>query len=384
LSFRAVRALVALAGSLYAPLAVADLPPEPVNRVTSFALADLLAVRSFYQRHVHDDVHSDDVIQQQLWGITADSRLPLTHTRAQLEYALWLPDGEGHAAVGDDRNRLIRLRLNDRWRTFDYGARLFSVGDAFVQNPIARTRVDAAGLPGAGDGAEIWLGGRLPSLGLEPRFRRLEKSHGDFNLVNETMSLAFGHGLGELGRLHYLLESTASTTWFDHGGGHQRDSTMATLRLDNPRWNLFVKNGIFAEAPAGSPHHAGELWEAGATLSVFEGLRLTPVISGQTRDQDAGALRQSRARLVLDTSWIDPVAVNLLVQRDRRENPNGSNFQGTSADLNLRAPLRAFERLRARMTMTATLGYRGMQGLAHAAPEEGMSLRLTLDFTPRI
>lgn len=343
-----------------------------------------VAIRSFYQRRVHDDAATERVTQQQLWGVTADSTLPATDLSAQLEYALWVPDGRGEEAFADDRNRLLRLRLNDRWRTFDYGARLFSVGEAFVQNPVARARIDAAGLPGAGDGAEIWLGGRLPGLGLEPRFRRLEKSHGHFNQVNETMSVAFGHGLGELGRLDYLLESSASTTWFDHGGGHEREAAAATLRLHSPRWNLFVKNGVFDEAPADREEQSGALWEAGATLNLLEGLSLTPLVSGQTLDQGATNLRQSHARLVVDTSWIDPLAVNLQLQRNHRANPDGSEFEGTSADLNLRAPLRLFERLRARMMMTATLGYRGMEGLAGATPEEGMSFRLTLDFTPRI
>lgn len=354
-----------------------------MDRVVDIAASDLLAIRSFYQRRVEDRIGRDDILQHQLWGFTANSELPVSGAHAQLEYSIWMPEGSGQDGFADEQNRLVRLRLNDRLHFVNYGANFFSVGNAFVQNPMARERLNAAGLPGPGEGAEVWVSGRLPRLGVEPRFRRVEKSHGNADIVNETFGLAFGHGLAGKSRLSYLLEQTDASTWFEEAAaGQVRESATATVRLQSVGWNLFFKNGIFDEQFAAGRQESGSLWELGGALNVIEGLSLAPVFTGQVRSVGAADLQTSSAGLTLRTSWIDPVAVDLHVQRNRRHNLDGSTFQGTAANLNLRTPLRLWERSPAKMVMTATVGYRGMQGLANPAPEEGMSFRVTVDFNP--
>jgi hypothetical protein len=355
---------------------------EPVDRVVDITSWDRIAIRSYLQRRTRNDGAADSTLEQRLWGFTADSSLPISAAHAQLEYSVWMPQGSSQDGLADEQNRLVRLRLNDRRRYFDYGANLFAVGDAFVQNPIARERLNAAGLPGPGEGSEVWLAGRLPKLGIKPRFRRLEKTQGAMNLTNETIGLAYDHGFGKRSRLMYLLESSDSSTWFDEvtTAGHDRQAATATVRMQNAGWNLFFKNGVFDEAFNAGREESGSLWEVGGTLTAFTGLTVSPLFTGQIRDVGADdELRVTTAGLTLHTTWIDPVALNLNVQCNRRDNHNGTTFEGTAADLNLRTPVRLWERTPASMMMTATLGYRGMEGLANPAPEEGVSFRLTLD-----
>ena len=390
MDIRAVRALIALMLMCAAPAAVA-VPAEvkttdrkPVDKVIDVTSSELIAIRSYYQRRFDKLPGAEDGQERQLWGFTADSTLPVSAARAQLEYSIWVPESNGGEGFADEQNRLVRLRLNDQRRHFDYGANFFSVGDAFVHNPIARARLDAAGLPGPGDGSEVWLAGRVPKVGLEPRFRRLAKTQGDMNLINETLGLAFDHGLGGATRLMYLLESSTATTWFDDSGaaGHGREAAMATLRMQRQGWNVFLRNGVFDEEFAAGRRESGTAWEAGGTWNVLSGLTLNPLFTGQTREIGPRDLRTTTTALTLHTTWIDPLAVNLHLQCNRRHELDGSTFQGTSADLNLRAPLRLWERAPRNLTMTATVGYRGMEGLANPVPEEGMSFRLTVDFNP--
>lgn len=359
---------------------VAD--PEPVDRAVSFTAADV-AIRSFYKRRVQDDDTLDDPLQQQLLGFTAGSSLPISAARAELEYSIWMPDTRSGQPADGAHNRLIRLRVNDHVGVFDYGANLFSVGEGFASHEVARERLNAGGLPGVGDGAELWLSGRVPKLGVKPRYRRLEKTQGNSNLVNETFGLAFDHGLGTKSRLEYLLESTDVTTWFpEAAAGNERESAAATIRMQSQGWNVYVRNSIFDHHSDNGADESGSLWEVGGTLNVLDGLTLTPLVNGQVRDVGSVNLHTSSAGLTLHTRWIDPVDLNLNLQCNRRDNLDGSRFESTSARLNVRTPLRFWEHSPARLMMTATVGYQGMEGLANRAPEEGLSFQVTFDFSP--
>ncbi|HEX7034133.1 MAG TPA: hypothetical protein VF210_00075 [Pseudomonadales bacterium] len=355
---------------------------EPVDRAVSFTAADV-AVHSFYKRRIQDNGALQDPLEQQLWGITADSNLPIWAAHAQLEYSVWLPDARTAPASDPASNRLIRLRVNDHVGVFDYGASVFSVGDAFATHEVTRERLIAGGLPGVGDGAELWLTGRVPKLGVRPSYRRLEKVQGTTNLVNETFGLAFDHGVGGKSRLMYLLESTDVSTWFEEAAaGNQRQSAAATIRIQNPGWNVYFRNSIFDHEADNGPGESGSLWEVGGTLNVIQGLTVTPLVNELVRDVGTADLRTSTAGLTLHTSWIDPVDLNLNLQCNRRDNLDGTRFESTSARLNLRTPLRFWEHSPARLMMTATVGYQGMAGLANPVPEEGLSFQVTFEFNP--
>jgi hypothetical protein len=389
LYFRAVWALAALVLCTGMPAVAVTVPrandPEPVDHVVNITSSDLIAIQSFYHRRVNNDVVRNTTLEQQLWGFTADSSLPVSAAHAQLEYSVWVPPGSGQETFGDERNRLVRLRLNDHRRYVDYGANFFAVGEAFVGNPLTQERLNVGGLPGPGDGTELWVAGKWPGVALKPRFRRLEKTQGSANLVDETFGLSYDHGIGGTSRLIYLLESTDSSTWFEDalGAGFARDSAAATVRMRASRWTVFVKNLRFGEQFDAGRRETGSLWEFGGTLNVVNGLTVSPLLTDQVRDVGADDyLRFTNAGLTLQTSWIDPVIVNLQLQCNRRQALDGSTFEGTTANLNLRAPLRLWDRSPPGLGMTASVGYRGMRGLANPAPDEGMSFRLTVDFQP--
>jgi hypothetical protein len=351
-------------------------------RITS---SDLIAIQSYYHRRVEDAAGSEPSLEQQLWGFTADSSLPVSAARARLEYSVWMPPGSAQDGFGDEQNRLIRLRLNDHRRFFDYGANFFAVGEAFAQNAMARERLNASGLPGAGEGAELWVAGRVPGVGIKPRFRRLAKSLGNATLINETYGVAYDHGIGGRSRLLYLLESSDASTWFEDPmvAGQLRESEAATVTMRTSAWTMFLKNLRFDEEFEAGRRETGSVWELGGTLNVFAGLSLSPLLSNQIRDVGADDyLHASSAGLTLHTTWIEPMAVDLHLQRNRRDTLQGTGFEGTAADLKVRTPLWLWDRTLPGIVMIASLGYRGMEGLAGPVPEEGMSFRLTVDFQP--
>ena len=360
-------------------------PPVPVDRMVKITSSDLIDVRSFYHRRVQDDRSSDDVLEQQLWGFTADSSLPVFDARAQLEYSVWIPQNQAEAGLANEQNRLIRLQLDDHRGPLDYGANFFSVGQAFVSNPLARQRLDAAGLPGTGDGAEFWISGHLPKLGLEPRFRRIEKSQGGANVINDTFGLSFARAIGARTRLQYLLESTDVSTWFDDavGASHDRQSAAATLKMTSRDWSMFLSNAHFDDRFDSGERDRGWSWRLGGTMNLFTGLAVSPQFAGQLRDVgSATELRDTSAQLTVHTTWIDPVALDLQVQRDRRDTLDGGICDATAANLTLRAPLTLGDRVPRGLMMTASLGYRGTEGLTDSTPQEGMSFKVTFNYQP--
>lgn len=356
---------------------------DPVDRAVRITTSDLITVQSFY-RSRPDTSGRDDALDQQLWGFTADSSLPISDARAQLEYSLWVPPGGVEDGFGDENNRLVRLRLNDQRRFFDYGANFFAVGEAFASNALARERLDTLGLPGIGSGSEFWVTGRLPGVGVKPRFRRLEKTQGNANLLNETFGLTSGHGL--LGtRLTYLLESSRSSTWYEEAAApaHTRDAAVATVSMQAADWNLYFKNLRFDEQFEAGRLETGSVWEMGGRFDLIRGLTLTPLLTDSLRDVGAlDCLHATTARLAFHTTWLEPVDVNLQVQRHWRDTLDGNTIEDLAADLKLRTPLKLWERIPHSLVVTASVGYRGLQGVAAPLPEEGVSFRLTLDFQP--
>lgn len=357
---------------------------EPVDRVISITASEAVDVQSFYRRRTGNDAGTDGSLEQELLGLTAESELPVSAARAQFEYSVWMPSGRGQDGFADDRNRLLRLRLNDHHRYADYGANFFAVGEAFASNTISRERLNAAGLRGPGEGAEFWITGRLPGLALKPRFRRLEKSQGAASLVHETFGLSYDLRLGDGPRMMYVLESSESSSEQENAATTgSRQAAAAMLKMQSPAWSMFLKNSWFDEHLPAGRQETGSVWELGGNLRVFDGLTLSPLVVDQVRDVGSqDYLRATSARLTLHTTWIDPLALDLQLQRNRRSAPDARPFRATRADLKLRAPLRLWEQAPERLFMTATVGYRGMQGLDDPSPEEGMSFRLTFDFRP--
>ncbi len=355
---------------------------DPIDRVVDVTSSDLIAIQSFYQRRVQDDAARDDSAEQQLWGFTADSSLPVSAARAELEYSVRMPQGDEQEGFAEQQNRLIRLRLNDHHSVFDYGADFFMVGQAFAANPLARERLNAVGLAGPGDGSEFWVAGHLP---LSPRFRRLEKSQNGANLVNETFGLSYGHSIAGAGYLQYLLESSKSATWFDDavGADHDRLTTAGTLQMSSRDWSVFLKNAHFDDQFDSGTSESGWSWQFGGTMNLFSGLALSPQVTGQIRDVGTDDyLRDTTERLTLHTTLIDPLALDVQWQWDRRDTLDGGTLESTAANVKLRAPLRFGERLPPGLVMTASVGFRGMQGVAAPSPQEGMSFQLTLDYQP--
>lgn len=327
---------------------MADQPQQrrPANGRTHVASIADVAVDSFYQRRIQRQGGYSETTEFTLWGIQAQSTVPVLDAEAQLDYSLFLPDDPDATVLADAENRMLRLSVQDRHRYMDFGASLFSVGNSFVTQPLARERANAAGINQPGQGGEVWVTGRIPHLPLRPTYRHLERMQD--------------------------IPGTDSV----------RESAATTLGLNSPTpfGNLFLRNTRFDDTVKAANTTTGARWEVGANVRAAPGTTLTPVLAREMRFDAAGTALESRsAQLNVHTVLADATAVNLNLRQDRRETLTGEQAI-LAADLVINAPLRLWPRTPPGLNLSVALGYRGMRGLPVARPDEGMSVRLNFNY----
>lgn len=325
--------------------------PEPMNRHVNVFSHDAVNVASFYRQRVDQDPASDDSTRQGLWGIRAESALPLLDARAKVDYSEYLPAGSRQTFTGSDQaedaNRLVRLNLQDSNRYLDYRMSVFSVGRAYVNEPLGRERLNAMNLPGAGQGAELQASGRIPFLDLEPSFRRVD--------VSEQIA----------------------------GKDETRTSSLVSmgLRSEIPMGAVFLRRSQ-SEFQLGQQSQSRWRWEAGGTLAPFgKNLSLSPFLAQErSRGESAAELRANQFGLNLKTTFPGTATMRLNLMHKVSETLNQGEQEHVSADLALITPLSLWERAPRGITLSTSIGYRGLHGTASPSPQEGVSVRFNFNF----
>lgn len=322
--------------------------PKSMSRQVDVFSHDSVAVGTFYRQRVEENPAGDQWSRQGLWGLQARSAVPLVDARAQIDYSEYLP-AAGHGFTGQDQagtdNRLLRVHLHNSHRYLDYRMSFFSVGRAYLNEPLARERLDAMGLPGAGEGAVLQATGTIPRIAITPTFRRVD--------ISEDLA----------------------------GGNADRQSSLVTLGLSTeiPTGSVFLRQSRFELAHGRQTSQSSSRWEAGGSLAPFgEGLRLSPVIAREEQwNEAAEALNSRLLGLNIHTALPGAAAIDLNLQHKTHRTQRQDEYARTLADLAFSTPLG----FREQATLSASVGYRGVQGRA-PAPEEGMSVRLSIDVVP--
>lgn len=323
--------------------------PEPVDgRAHLASFSDLpvltdLAVESYYRSRPQARSDSDEFDQTALWGIQASSSVPLLDVRADFDYSLFLPADTGAESFGNEANHMLRLSLRDRWRRFDYGATLYSVGDNFQQQPLARQHLNASGLGQPGAGREVWLNGRMPELGLRPSVRHRQIVQNFGNVETHT------------------------------------DATIIGLNQDIPNGSVFLRNALI-DSHNDSGLTSRSRWEFGASVRPFGRMVISPVLARVDSQTPLGLELQSHSTAVnVSTRLADATHLALHLARDIQETADGP-LDIRAANLNLSAPLR-FGDLEARgFTFSANMGYRQQQGNTPTQNNEFFSVQLRLSY----
>lgn len=344
------KALIASAALVCSPAMAAhtgvdDPIPQTMNRQVDVLAHERVAVGSFYRQRVEEDPARNERRRQGLWGLQATSVVPLMDARAQIDYSEYLPDADP-AFTGQDQagaeNRLLRLNLHNSHRYLDYRMSVFSVGRAYLNEPLARERLDAMGLPGAGQGAILQASGRIPQVAITPTFRRVD--------VSEDMA----------------------------GGNADRQSSLVTVGLSTaiPIGSVYLRQSRLELEHGQQTSQSSSRWEAGGTIAPFgDSLRLSPVIARE--DHWHGAAQGRRSRLLglgVHTALPGAAAIEMHLQHKIHQAPQQGTYTQTVADLAFSTPLG----LGKQATLSSSVGYRGVRGSA-PAPAEGMSVRLHID-----
>ncbi|MFU8815222.1 MAG: hypothetical protein ACNA7W_07745 [Pseudomonadales bacterium] len=340
-----------------------------------------LEVRSFFQQRGGYADEGERASGNRLLGIQAASPLPVSEASAEFEYAVSMPMVHVLEGFTDESNQLLRLRLENRWRELNYGVRFFSIGEAFAQNPVASARLRSAGLPGPGDGAEIWSSWRFRQLQLDSTARRLERSLGDRQQVEEYASVTLARNLGEHARLLYLLESSTSTSSLDPAARPTdlRQRSASTVKLNGAQWSVFWRAQGVDQAEVGRLDTAST-WELGARLNMSDRIAISPRVKQQTDESSTAQERTlTTTALRIETSWLGLPELDVNLQH-RAQSGSGPTLEGLAADVALRTPLGPNAYVPPGVTMSAALSFRDSNGSDWW--EDGVGFRMTLQWQP--
>jgi hypothetical protein len=318
------------------------------RQVTVASLADVAAVDSFFRRRVQHDSMNDIDRELSLWGIQAKSSVPLLDAHARFDYSVYMPSDSNTAVLADEEHRMLRMSLRDRHRFVSFGGSLFTVGDMFVHQPLAREQLDSTGLNAPGDGTELWATGHLPFWKLESTYRRVDVAD---ELANTD------------------LERTTSTT-------------ILGLRRPIPTGSVFLRNVRFEEQPGNQAEIYRTRWELGGNVSPFRHTTVSPIFAVEQQFNTERAMRaSSMAGVNVHTRLADATVLNLRLHHDRHEMLVDHSLRGSvAADLGITTPLKLWARTPPGLTVSANVGYRELLGVPETMPEEGMSVRLSFNF----
>lgn len=347
---RALGALAVLVSSCALANGVANdgRPLGAMDRHIDVASFDDLAVHSFVRRRVQHDAISDEDHELSLWGLEARSSLPVVNTRASFDYSVYMPTESDTQAFADEEHRLLRVSLQDRYRFMRFGGSVFRVGDKFLNQPLARERLNSTGLNTSGQGSEFWASGRLPLFGLQPTIRHIDVAD---ELANSD------------------LDRSSTTTTF-------------ALSKPIPIGSLFLRNVRFDEQTEQQADMHRRRWEVGGHVSAFWDISVSPMFAVERQFNAFEAIRAtSVAGLNLHTRLADATVLDLRLHHNRHEFLRDAREQATmSADLAVSTPLRLWPRTPPGLTVSAALGYRGHEGVSSNMRDEGMSVRLSFNF----
>lgn len=356
--------------------------PKAIDRSVKLTPMAGVDLQSFYRTRSQSSAAGPEDSEHQLWGVKAASAVPVFDATAQFEYSVWMPEGSNQKGFENDSNRLVRLRLEDSVRRVDYGVRLFSVGDAFAGNPVARERLRATGLPGAGTGNEVWARSRLPWLSLEPSVRRGERRDGDVRIIDETYRVSLEQDLWWDTRFASAVESFAALTEGENGAGFlkARDGSSAKVELNGGFWSASVKGSRSLTSFAESEAREESAWELGAVIDLSAALTLAPVLKEQARHVgETEALTLQTAGLDIRTDWAGLPQMRLHLEHKHGEGAEG-DLAGFGAKLSLRTPIRLWERFAPKVTMDASVQYQTLEGSLAERQEDGLGFRVTLEY----
>ena len=322
---------------------------DRLDRQISVAEFDVLAVDSFFQRRVQRDALNDRQRELSLWGIEAQSSLPLLQSAAQLDYSVFLPSDNGVQTFADVDHQLMKLSVRDRYRFVTFGGSLFNVGNAFLNQPLASERLMSVGLSMPGQGTEVWARGNLPFLRLQPTIRHIDVAD----------ELANGDG-----------ERTSSTT---------------TLGLSSPvpTGRIYLRNVRFEEQPGNDLSPISRTrWELGGSITPFGDISLAPLFAVEQQFDATNLRRESSiAGLNVNTHLADATVLQLNLHHDRHQFPlEQAARHSLAANLTITRPLRLWSRTPPGLTVSAAVGYRELRGFLQATPDEGMSVRLSFNY----
>lgn len=345
-----LRALVALTALLSAT-AMATGPdgrptaPSAVDAHAELAsFTDLVAVDSYYRSRSNRQVGSDDVSQAALWGIQARSAIPVIDAQASFDYSMFVPDEHDLETISNEANHLLRLSVQDHWRTVNYGASVYSVGTSFMQQPLARQQLNSTGLAQPGQGREYWVNGRLPILDLQPSVQRRE-----------------------------LMRD-------DNGAEFRSGATILGLSSPVPTGRMFLRNAFIEDQNGGADAVSRYRWELGANIRPLGGALLSPLYARESRTTPLGfTLVTHTTALNLNTVLLDTTRLNLNLQHNSQETIEGI-LRTSAANLNVTTPLRLGKIRAPGFTVSAGMGYRDLRGARTHQPNEGVSVNLSLNY----
>jgi hypothetical protein len=313
----------------------------PDHRTVNIASLDGFSVGSYY-RQAPGDRYRDDAATDGLWGLQADSRLPVSNARVRLDYAMWVPSGNGRDGLIEPDHRMFRLQFDDHHGSLSYGARMYSVGQAFPHEPLARDQMKAAGLPGPGTGMELWAARRLPILGLRPTVGRLQSSNGNATTERNVVRVSHSHPLGPRSRINGSLESSSAQLRFDGvDGATNRDLVNARLEWTRPGWTSFLRNARMDIQTFSGAEEMWSEWELGTSHTL--------------------------------PARYDTVTVGLHFSQRRTLAAARPGTRAVAAEWAVRAPLRLWEGFPPGSSLMTSLGYHDSGGAP--GPADGLSVR---------
>jgi hypothetical protein len=372
--------LSALGHGFPEPAPGVDGASAPVDRTVRVRTDDGLDLSSFL--NARPAAGDGAVHGEALLGLAARSALPELPGGATLEYSVAVPAGGDGEAMAEADRRLLRLRLDSRFRDLDYAVRLFSVGDGYARSGPAREHLDAVGLPGAGRGAELSAAWDALAVELRPVVRRLVREEGSARRLEDARSLRVRRALGQELDLAAGIETTRARLLGEGEGGvlDDREASRTHLELAGTGWRLFWNDATSDRREAGGrTAESSESTEVGIRLDVPGGLTLAPRYRQDSRSSGAGDARLATGLLGVSASL--PFVPDLDLEFEYRERDEaGADASGIGAVLKVRRPFGLAERLPQGFLMDASVSWRDSETLGRPLWDDGLAFRLSLEY----
>lgn len=344
-----------------APWMAASANPAPTttHRVVELAMPGTLNLASFYRSKLRSDTTYDSA-----WGIKLSSFVPIDGLETSIDYALTATTGTEQGFLAK-RNHFVVLKLARQWHDVKYGLRYFSVGDAFVRDPLGRDLVAQTGLTGVGsgnDGTEVWATLQLSVIKLRPTAKRTTREFAGAQRTDNQLGLIAERTLYGNTRIFYRYNSLSSV--FQRGtenpGNPNRHIAQVSVRLSHPAWQIEWKSEQADFSIDHSSLREESLLQFSGTFHLSEDLTFLPSISRrESQDLKLGVSEHAWASIKLGYVATAPSLpdLTLSIRYDQSEGQQVSR-KGLQAKLGFKKTLHFPHVHQARTFVGASLTYR--------------------------